>query len=436
MKKIVLVAISTASISAFGLPTYEPFTEYAATIASSPTNLIATYANGTPLGTNANASISNCLDLATGGYTAPGGELWGVLNFSGTGSGNPPYANCHGLDIAVVTNNDIFTSANLASLLPSTFPGFPASGGIAPIVENPAQPLLWFTNAAKSIETNIVGNSAVLKFAQPVARPTSGTRTVYVSYLFDVAQLGQLGNGNIGRYLGFLASTNLVEGTNLGPLVVAYTNWGALFNTFTGNTTNGVHYPSHGLLELSASSYYIGACDSYPGPSSHLGLNWSNTPLTGTFGTPIFVVGAYVLGSGGVNSAVMDTNIVWVNPTALGGATPPASGNHVWTMGFNMSDVGGLVLIDRQGNGALGGVGTNYIANLLIGSTWSYVTGGPEFTNQPPAITSVPLGGTTNITGLATAAGQSVTYQWQEFVGGNWVNLSDGSGTPGGEQPM
>ena len=64
-----------------------------------------------------------------------------------------------------------------------------------------------------------------------------------------------------------------------------------------------------------------------------------------------------------------------------------------------MSDLGGLVFIDRVGNGASGGVGTNYIANLLIGSTWSYVTGGPEFTNQPPANTTIALGGSGSITG-------------------------------------
>ena len=97
-----------------------------------------------------------------------------------------------------------------------------------------------------------------------------------------------------------------------------------------------------------------------------------------------------------------------------------------------MSDLGGLVFIDRVGNGASGGVGTNYIANLLIGSTWSYVTGGPEFTNQPAANTPVNLGGTVSLTGQATAANQSVSYQWQELVSGNWVNLSDGTGTPGG----
>ena len=237
MKKIILIAISAASISAYGLPTYEPFTEYSSQIAANPTNLIVTYANGTPVGTNANVGITNCLDLATGGYTAPGGvDVWGVLNFSGTASGNNPSASYHGLDIAVVTNNNIFTSANLASLLPSTFPGFPASGGIAPIVENPAQPWLWYTNAAKFTPTNIVGNSAVLKFAQDITRPASGTKTLFVSYLFNLAQAGQLGGGNNGRYLAFVASTNLVEGTNLGPTVVAFTNFNAMFNNFGTST--------------------------------------------------------------------------------------------------------------------------------------------------------------------------------------------------------
>ena len=427
MKKILLIAISAAALSAYALPTYEPFTEYASQIASNPTNLVVTYANGTPVGTNANAAITNCLDLVTGGYTAPGGELWGILNFSGTASGNNPPASYHGLDIAVVTNNTVFTSGNLSGLFPSGFPGIPVSGGIAPIMENPAQPLLWYTNAAKFSVTNIVGNSAVLKFAQDITRPTSGTKTLFVSYLFNLAQAGQLGNGNNGRYLAFVASTNLVEGTNLGPTVVAYTNWTAMFSTFTGNSATGVHYASHGLLSDNGTTYYIGACDSYPtGGSGNPGRNWTSSPLTGPYGSPIFVVGEYVLNSG----ANADTNIVWVNPSTgnFGGATPPTSGNHVWPMTFNMSDLGGLVFIDRVGNGAQGGVGTNYIANLLIGSTWSYVTGGPEFTNQPPAITSVPLGGNTSLSGAATAAGQSVGYQWYKIQGGQTNAITTSAG--------
>ena len=153
--------------------------------------------------------------------------------------------------------------------------------------------------------------------------------------------------------------------------------------------------------------------------------------LTGSYGTPILVVGEYVLNSG----AIPDHEYYVGEPRhrTFGGLTPPAtSTGHALTMAFNMSDLGGLVFIDRPGNGASGGVGTNYIANLIIGSTWSYVTGGPEFTNQPPAITSVNLGGTGSLSGAATAADQSVSYYWQKYVGGTWQTLTDGTGTAGG----
>jgi hypothetical protein len=421
MKKSILLAIGAFSVSAYALPTYEPFTEFGPTLASSPTTLFV-LRNGVSVGTNANSGITNCLDLATGGYTSPGGESWGALKFSGTlGTGVP----LNGLDIAVISNATVFPQTTLSSLLPATFPGYPPSGGyITNMLENPAQPLIWYTTNYTA--TNLVGNSAVLKFAQDITRPTSGTKTLFVSYLLNIAQQGQLGAGNNGRYLGFLASTNLVEGTNLGPLAVAYTNWNQMFNTYNGASASGVHCPSHGLLQKTAqSTYYIGACD------SGAGKNWSTTPLTGSYGTPIFVVGAYVLNSG----ANLDTNIVWVNPatSTFGGATPPVSSVHIWAMtNFSMSDLGGLVFIDRVGNGALGGVGTNYIANLIIGSTWSYVTGGPEFTTQPTNVVFYGIGGSATLNAVAMAASQSVTYQWQVISGGATNNLTDGTGTAGG----
>jgi hypothetical protein len=412
MKKLLLLAICTVSISAYALPTYEPFTEFAAAIAATGTNAI---------------------NLTTPGavWTAPGGEQWGALCFSGTAG-----THLAGLDIDVTNNasTTIFNYSTLSSILPSGFPGLPSAGNAINImVVNAEQPFAYPS-------VNYVGNSAVLHFADDILRPTSGTKTIYVSYLFNLAQAGQLGAGNNGRYFGFLASTNLNEGfTNNPPGPVtgaAYTNWAALFNTYNGNTAGGVHYPSHGLLNK-AGGYYIGACDSAVG-SPGAGLNWSSTPLTGTYGTPIFVVGAYVLNSG----TSKDTNIVWVNPstTSFGGSTPPSSPVHVWTMGFNMSDLAGLVFIDRVGSGALGGVGTNYIANLIVGSTWSYVTGGPEFTNQPLASTTIVLGGSGSITGAgahaagATAAGQIVNYQWVKITNGGATtnNVNPGSGGAGG----
>ena len=181
MNKAMLFATFAATLSACALPTYEPFTEYANQVAANPTNAI---------------------DLCSNGLAAPSGELWGSLNYNGKGAASGTETN--GIDI-LVTNYlaSPFTATALANLLPATFPGFPASGqAITMMAVNPAQPI---------IGTTIVGNSAVLIFANDVTRPASGTKTLYLSYLFAVAQQGQLGTGNDGRYLAFLAASNLYE---------------------------------------------------------------------------------------------------------------------------------------------------------------------------------------------------------------------------------
>src|ERR1035441_4123961 len=192
MKKLLLLAILAFSISAYALPTYEPFTEYAAAIT----------ANG------------GSIDLATNGCIAPSGEPWLNLNFSGTaGTG------LRGLDVQVMNNPaTVFTTTALASLLPSGFPG------------------VWGTNIQISAfiptnppSVNYVGNSAVLRFAQDIPRPTSGIKTIFVSYLMDITGVGATGAGNNGRYCGFLASNNLVEGVGTTG---AYQTWASLFNTF------------------------------------------------------------------------------------------------------------------------------------------------------------------------------------------------------------
>jgi hypothetical protein len=360
MKKIILIATCAASISACALPTYEPFTEYASQIASQNSTYVA-LSNGIALGTNASGSVSNAIDLATNGLTAPSGETWTSLTFSGlAGTG------LTGLDVCVVSNSSIFTFSALTNL-PSNFPGMPASGqAITNIVENPAQPLIWnpaATNSASSnylASPNIVGNSAVLNFAQPITRPASGTKTLFVSYLFDVAQKGQTGAGNVGRYLGFLQTGNLVEGLGSG----AISNWTTMFSTFPGTV------PYFGQGVFNGSPEYIEA------PDSSAGKDPSTPPTTFSvsFNKPYFIVGEFIYTTGGTTQ---DTNIVWVNPstTKFGGPTPLAGPAITNTMAITMTNVGGMVLIDRTGSGALGGIGTNYFGNLIIGSTWSYVTG-------------------------------------------------------------
>jgi hypothetical protein len=393
-------------MSAYCLPTYEPFSEYAAA---------------------ATATGTNAFNLTTG-TNAPSGEKWGALYFSGT-------AGTHliGLDIDVTNMNagSPFTTTALSSILPTSFPGYPSGSAITTFVVNPAQPLCSGNTITPSgtNSPNIVGNSAVLTFAQDITRPTDGTaKTLFWSYLFSVAQKGQTASGNIGRYLGFLASSNLNEGWigNAPVAGAAYTNWSALFNTFGATTPK---YFGHGVFN--PGSEEIEPCDN----SSGKDYTTPPTTFSVTLGAPNFIVGEYVfLPTTVVSSTTLDTNILWVNPAigSFGGSTPPASPVVAYAMTNAMSDVGGLVLIDRVGSGAAGGVGTNYIANLLIGNTWSYVTGGPEFTNQPPASISINLGGNGSLSGAATAAGQSVSYQWVKITGGVTNNVNNGPGGAGG----
>jgi hypothetical protein len=399
MKKLLLLALSAFSITAYALPTYEPFTEFAAAI-------------------NANGGSIN---LATGGYTAPSGEPWSALYFSGT-------AGTHliGVDI-YVTNaavaNSVFTYTALSTILPPTFPGLPSSGSaITNFAVNPAQPLV-----SGAVSPNIVGNSAVLKFVQDITRSTNGTtNTLFWSYLFSVAQKGQTGAGNIGRYMGFLASSNLNEGWigNAPVAGAAYTNWNSMFNSF-GTATNKNF--GHGVFN--GAPEYLEPCDNSSGKA------YATPPTTysATYGAPYFMVGEYVfMPTNVVSSSIRDTNILWVNPAlgSFGGPTPPAPGI-AYAMTNGMTDVGGLVLIDRPGSGSSGGAGTNYIANLIIGSTWSYVTGGPEFTNQPTSLLA-SIGDTVSLSGPAVAAGQTVSYTWQKVTGNTTNIVNNGTGGAGG----
>lgn len=388
MKKTILAASLLAAIPAYCLPTYEPFTEFTSKVTANPTNAI---------------------DLCSNNLTAPSGEVWGSLNFAGHGAASGTETN--GLDV-VVTNwpSSVFTATALGSLLPSSFPGFPASGGaITTVVENPAQPISG---------TTIVGNSAVLNFASDITRPASGSKSLYVSYLLSIGEDGQLGTGNDGRFMAFLAQANLNMPNS------TYTYWSAFFNIFNG----APKYCGFALLEDTSTLAYIGACDCSTGKDFAAGATGYTIAMgsspTAAPGAPAFVVGNYVF-----NASGSDTMTMWLNPatSSFGGATPPSS-TDVHTMAFNMTDIGGLCLLDRPGNGQSGGVGTNYLANLLVGSTWSYVTGGPEFTTQPAATTIASPNQTVTLSAVAVAAAQNVTYQWQH----NSANVANGANGAGG----
>ncbi|HEX4122502.1 MAG TPA: immunoglobulin domain-containing protein [Verrucomicrobiae bacterium] len=389
MKKILVLALCASTLSGYALPTYEPFSE-------------PEFANALA------ASSSNSVDLCNGGFTAPTGEVWGSMNWAGTfGTG------LVGVDILVSNDPTLFTYNAVSPLLPATFPGLPAPGqSITNVLLNPAQPLV-----AGVASPNIIGNSAVLIFNQDITRPTNGVKTLYISYLWSIAQVGQLGGGNDARYLAFVAQTNTVEGTNTG----FYTNWHNMLDTLPGTC----NHASHSII-AGGSGYYNVASD------NATGKEFTTTSFTSGYGAVQFIVGAITL-----TANKTYTNTMWVNPStsAFGGATPPASpifNDAITSATLQMNDIGGMVVEDRPGKGAsAGGLGSNFMANILIGTTWSYVTGGPEFTNQPGNV-ATNYAASATLSAAATAAAQSVTYQWQRVTVTTTNNVSNGSGGAGG----
>jgi hypothetical protein len=389
MEKILFIAISAVCVSSYALPTYEPFTEYSALITAG----------------------GGSVDLGTSGFYVTNGpvvEQWGGGS-SGFGlffSQGTPTATAY--QEVIVTNNPatVFTSANLATILPANFPGAGSDINITAYIPQ---------NAG----ANTAGNSAVLKFAQDIPRPTNGVTTVYMSYLLNCPIKGTtVGAGNVGRYVGCLAATNTYEGTGSGG---AYPTWASLFNTF-GTTT----YVSYGMKTGSptiTSGNDILASDSFSGNSPGTG----NAGVGVVYNTPNFVVGCFTFSSSG-----NDTNTVWVNPPTsdFGGATPSSVNFNTYPMKTVMSDVDAFFMESRSG-GATGGASPSFLGNLLIGTTWSYVTGGPEFTNRPVNV-ATSMGGTASFTGDAVAAAQSVSYQWQHVVGSVTNNVTDTVGGAGG----
>ena len=386
---LLFVAIELACLSGYALPTYEPFTEYAAVIA---------------------ASGSSSVDLALSGFYLTNGPV--VEQWGGGSSGFGLLFKTTGADVQVTNNPaSVFTSANLAAILPSGFPGAGADINITAFIP-------------QNTGANTAGNSAVLKFAQDILRPTDGVKTIYISYLLDVTgNFNGATGGNAGRYAGFLSQTNSYEGAGSGG---AYTTWASMFNTFGATPT----YVAYGE-KTNSPAVGGGQGDNIAPADSSAGAGGTGAPgIKAYYNTANFIVGCFTFTAGG---ATKDTNTVWINPPLadFGGPTPSVNNISSFTMGTVMSDVGGFFLESRSG-GATGGIGPTFIGNLLIGSTWSYVTGGPEFTNQPANVTVNTTGATASFNGAAVAAGQSVTYQWQKVTAGTTNNLTDGTGTAGG----
>ena len=207
-----------------------------------------------------------------------------------------------------------------------------------------------------------------------------------------------------------------------------------MFNTTHGGIATGVHYAGHGLIGNNASSCFIGPCD-----STQPAKTFAGTPLTATYTNGVEPPGQrlHFYNAGG-----KDTNAIWINPS---------TGSFRWSdtarqirylrrtlilhnSGFQMSDIWRPSGFARsRGFGRVRRCGDQLCRQSYPGQHAGHpMTGGPEFTDKPPASTSVNLSQNVSISGAATAAGQSVTYQWQQVVGGVTNNVNNGTGGAGG----
>ena len=404
MKKIILLSTCVAAVSAWALPTYEPFTEY--TIGNS---------------TNAVSLAGGGLSVTTGGVT----ESWLSLGYSGLDTTMSPTA--VGVDVTVtnMTSGNPFTATAVSAHVPGGFPG--TSAAISQFAYLPS-----CTNKANT-NGSAVGNSAVLQLSRGLVRNNT-TQTIYFSYLLDI--VGEAGaTGEVGRFSGFLASTNVSEPST------SYSTWQSFFLSFLDKDSGAPPYISYEIHTDGGNSY--SDSDSY---SSNEPANPYGPPANATtetvikYGAVNFVVGYYIMQP--VGSAAADENFLMTNPplSSFGGPTPATAlpGTlYQWCYDTNgagnnfITDVNGFFLMSRPYATPYGESDPMYMANLLIGTTWSFVTGGPEFITQPTNVTA-DFGGNTSFTGVAMAAAQTVSYQWEKVTATTTNTVNNGAGGAGG----
>ncbi len=323
--------------------------------------------------TNATGLNTNGTSYANGGalyhQTNAFGEGWALWN---GGSGSSTAA------VMCVSSN-----------LP--YAGFPAGFPTPPLTNT-----ILIPGLAQGL--NAYGYNAALSLSRIISADPNNlvTNKVYASFLLTVPSIGDLATtGTEPIYFGgFNNSTSGDISTQPPP--------GKSFKLFLqGNSATGG----------ASTNWAIGIADNSGGSTERF------DPAFRTPNTVLFVVVDYEFGINGNN----DNARLWVNPSTanFGAATPPTPTANITITSASGNELGAaskFFLITRSGSTLWGSV---LLGDLRLGTTWGFVTGGPEFTNQP-ASQSVVIGSTVTLNSSALAGGSSVAYQWSL----NGTNLS------------
>ena len=261
------------------------------------------------------------------------------------------------------------------------------------------------------------GNGGTLNFSKVIYPPptTGTTNKVYVSFMVSIPSAVGAGSGIY--LMGMLPSGQAGAQTFTGSV------GGNTVRFFFANSNN-----ANGS-NIGTNAYQIGISDSGGFGSAAKSANLLTSPIPNNNGfmtsnTTYFVVMSYEFGGTNGTSVTNDWMRLWVDPPtgAFGATTPPTElASHLVPAANVLTNAAGWFTLARGANSTpTNGVD---LGSMRVGSTWAYVTGGPEFTNQP-ASGSYNFGSTVTLTGGAIAGGLAVTgYHWQR----NGVNLTDGT---------
>jgi len=252
------------------------------------------------------------------------------------------------------------------------------------------QPAYIFSKIIKADPNNLVVNA------------------IYASFLMQVPTLGEMVSGNATYFAGF--ATNDATSDNLGINLP--------------NSAMKIFLKGNSSTAGSSTAWSIGVANNSGSGSAA----WDGGGHTGS--QVVFVVVDYEFGING-NS---DYARLWVNPTAasFGASTPPTpTASTAGIIGNNrIAQAADFFLQDRTSTSLWGSL---RMADFRAGTTWSYVTGGPEVTVAPSNISSSPsVPVTLSVAVLSGSTNDALFYQWSK----NGSALSDGGNVTGSATPL
>jgi hypothetical protein len=398
-KAMILLGAFALVTSTYALPVYDDFSGYGTpgtwTQVSGPP--IVSYTAGAPL---------------LGGNTAPSGEGWIVYTnapasalyityysgvaFTGYDKQNVAIVNYFG-------DGQPGASDTMSASLPTGFPG-PFVAGLDTRTNSVWTPGWGQTGeVTPPLQAYLGGAGACLQFANPVPGVTGNK--VFVSFFVDIPDCtGSYGAGQSlshGYTAGFMNAAELPSLPGNQYALPGYTNTDAGFPLVP-------LMEKFNMREVSASTWRPGV--------GYLDSNGNSVSAAVSQKTIHFIVMSYEFNGG----ATLDKVGVWSDPSYanFGVVTEPVFGVSTSpSAGYALPDVGGFFfLANTQDGGATPNSGV-FFNSLRIGTTWSYVTGGPEFTNRAPANVYAFAGQTVTLNSAAVAGGVTPTYIWTNSSG-------------------